>query len=61
VYLSVCQEVNYVYRSVKKLSVHQTEDEFLEVGEDKGSESELCPRALKKVLHTGCHGEFFFL
>jgi hypothetical protein len=41
--------------------VHQTEDGLLEFGEDKGSDSELCPLAPMKVLHTGCHGESFFL
>jgi len=30
--------------------MHQTEDGILEVGEDKGSDSELCLRALTKVL-----------
>jgi hypothetical protein len=41
--------------------MHQTGDGLLEFGEDKGSESELCPRALTKVLHTGCYGDNFFL
>jgi hypothetical protein len=41
--------------------MHQTEDGLLEVGAEKRSESEICPRALRKVLHTGCHVEHFFL
>jgi len=41
--------------------MHQTEDGLLEVGEDKGSESELCPSALTTVLHTGCHGGNIFI
>jgi len=40
--------------------MYQSEYGVLEVGEDKESESELGPRALTKVLHTGCHGDNFF-
>ena len=41
--------------------MHQAEEGLLEIGEDKGSDSELCPRALKQVLLIGCHGDNFFL
>jgi hypothetical protein len=40
--------------------VHQFEDGLLEVGEDKASESELCPLALTRIPHTGCYGDNFF-
>lgn len=40
--------------------MHQFEDGLLEVGEDKASESELCPLALTRIPHTGCYGDNFF-
>jgi hypothetical protein len=40
--------------------MYQSEYGVLEAGEDKGSDSELCPRALTKVLHIGWHGDKFF-